>query len=504
MIKKLVDRRREVKNMIKTERNAARAKQLDIRQMALKLTANSMYGCLGFAASRFYAKPLAELVTLQGREILQSTVDLAQGNLGRNVIYGDTDSIMINTESTNIAEVVDMAKQFKKLSDKRFKVLEIEMDGLYKSMLLLKKKKYAALMVKQLPDGSYTTVIEQKGLDIVRRDWSPLAKEQGNLALKEILSGNPTEDVVEGIHETLRKCREDLVNGAVTMDKFIITKQLTKRPEDYPDAANQAHVQVALRLRAAGKREGVNQGETVPYVIALKTDASAEEIASGRAVNQSSGGKGLADRAYHPDEVSAENSGLKLDLHYYLTQQVHPVVSRLCQPIEGTDAAHIANCLGLDPSKFHHQVVTATGGNEYDDDLLAPATALDDEERFKRCKPLVLRTAGGEFEFPGVDAILAGQVAPDASLAPAPKTNGAPDGGKENAANPPNAGKLAGDAAWRRVPRPLSELTRSPTRFASRCATPSTRTTPRRCAATTSWRRRRLATCRSAWAPTPP
>ena len=435
VIKKLVDRRREVKNMIKTERNAARAKQLDIRQMALKLTANSMYGCLGFAASRFYAKPLAELVTLQGREILQSTVDLAQGNLGRNVIYGDTDSIMINTESTNIAEVVDMAKQFKKLSDKRFKVLEIEMDGLYKSMLLLKKKKYAALMVKQLPDGSYTTVIEQKGLDIVRRDWSPLAKEQGNLALKEILSGNPTEDVVEGIHETLRKCREDLVNGAVTMDKFIITKQLTKRPEDYPDAANQAHVQVALRLRAAGKREGVNQGETVPYVIALKTDASAEEIASGRAVNQSSGGKGLADRAYHPDEVSAENSGLKLDLHYYLTQQVHPVVSRLCQPIEGTDAAHIANCLGLDPSKFHHQVVTANGGDEYDDDLLAPAAALDDSERFKRCKPLVLRTAGGEFEFPGVDAILAGEVAPDASLAPAPKTNdGAPDaGGKENA-----------------------------------------------------------------------
>ena len=458
VIKKLVDRRREVKNMIKTERNAARAKQLDIRQMALKLTANSMYGCLGFAASRFYAKPLAELVTLQGREILQSTVDLAQGNLGRNVIYGDTDSIMINTESTNIAEVVDMAKQFKKLSDKRFKVLEIEMDGLYKSMLLLKKKKYAALMVKQLPDGSYTTVIEQKGLDIVRRDWSPLAKEQGNLALKEILSGNPTEDVVEGIHETLRKCREDLVNGAVTMDKFIITKQLTKRPEDYPDAANQAHVQVALRLRAAGKREGVNQGETVPYVIALKTDASAEEIASGRAVNQSSGGKGLADRAYHPDEVSAENSGLKLDLHYYLTQQVHPVVSRLCQPIEGTDAAHIANCLGLDPSKFHHQVVTANGGNEYDDDLLAPATALDDEERFKRCKPLVLRTAGGEFEFPGVDAILAGTVAPDASLAPAPKTDGgapAPAGGKENANANANAGGKLADGAAGVAPTPL-------------------------------------------------
>ena len=145
----------------------------------------------------------------------------------------------------------------------------------------------------------------------------------------------------------------------MTMDQFVITKQLTKRPEDYPDAANQAHVQVALRLRAAGKHEGTNQGETVPYVIAVKTDASGEDIAAGKC--GAAGGKGLADRAYHPDEVTAEGSGLKLDLHYYLTQQVHPVVSRLCQPIEGTDAARIADCLGLDPSKFHHQVAHAAG-----------------------------------------------------------------------------------------------------------------------------------------------
>jgi hypothetical protein len=31
--------------------------------------------------------------------------------------------------------------------------------------------------------------------------------------------------------------------------------------------------------------------------------------------------------------------------------QIHPVISRLCAPIEGTDAGHIADCLGLDSAK---------------------------------------------------------------------------------------------------------------------------------------------------------
>ena len=45
----------------------------------------------------------------------------------------------------------------------------------------------------------------------------------------------------------------------VPLAKFLVTKQLTKRPEDYPDARNQPHVQVALRRRAAGLRNGTMQ-----------------------------------------------------------------------------------------------------------------------------------------------------------------------------------------------------------------------------------------------------
>lgn len=46
-------------------------------------------------------------------------------------------------------------------------------------MLLLKKKKYAALAVTKLPSGKMLEELELKGLDIVRRDWSQLASDCG-------------------------------------------------------------------------------------------------------------------------------------------------------------------------------------------------------------------------------------------------------------------------------------------------------------------------------------
>jgi hypothetical protein len=55
--------------------------------------------------------------------------------------------------------------------NKRYRLLEIEMDGIFKRMLLLKKKKYAALKVEPAGDGTLSEVSECLGCNCSAPEW---------------------------------------------------------------------------------------------------------------------------------------------------------------------------------------------------------------------------------------------------------------------------------------------------------------------------------------------
>lgn len=164
-----------------------------------------MYGCLGFQSSRFHAKTIAALITKTGRQILLRTKDIAENKLGFNVVYGDTDSIMINTGTSVLKDALEMGKRLKAEVNMDYKCLEIEIDGVFKSLLLLKKKKYAALKIEGFagPDKDQKIVKEMKGLDMVRRDWCQLSKDVGNFVLDQILSGKQREDIILALNDYL-------------------------------------------------------------------------------------------------------------------------------------------------------------------------------------------------------------------------------------------------------------------------------------------------------------
>ncbi len=62
---------------------------------------------------------------------------------------------------------------------------------------------------------------------------------------------------------------------------------------------------------------------------------------------------------------------------------MHPVVSRLCDPLEGTDAARLAQCLGLDPNDYRHHSSGLGGEAETE-----RSAARWDEDRFRDCEKL--------------------------------------------------------------------------------------------------------------------
>ncbi|RQM27400.1 hypothetical protein B5M09_005273, partial [Aphanomyces astaci] len=287
VIKRLLESRKLVKQQLKAELKAGnieKSQTLDIRQKAIKLTANSMYGCLGFRYSRFYARPIAALITSTGRQTLQRAQEVAEQECGYDVIYGDTDSIMVDSRSDQLEHAKRIGREIQIQCNKHFKLLELEVDYIFKTILLLNKKKYASLVVKETNDGTYEK--EVKGLDMVRRDWCVLSKVVGNVVLDLILSGIGRDEVVEKIHEHL--------------------------------------------------------------------------------------------------------------------QTIHPPVNRLCAHIDGTSSPQLAQCLGLDTSKFSHSVQNV-GDDEVD---VIPSVLQHDSDRFKSCTPLRLTClkCGQENAFEGVYA----------------------------------------------------------------------------------------------------
>jgi DNA polymerase alpha subunit A len=88
-------------------------------------------------------------------------------------------------------------------------------------------------------------------------------------------------------------------------------------------------------------------------------------------------------RAYHPDTVEKlKRSGeLAVDVEWYLTQQILPPISRLCEPIDGTSTSVLAERLGLDGSKFSRRMALADDLRDLCD--YVPACKQEDSERFR-------------------------------------------------------------------------------------------------------------------------
>lgn len=167
--------------------------------------------------------------------------------------------------------------------------MELEYEGFYKRGFFVTKKRYALIEDDK---------IIAKGLELVRRDWAPIAKDtQQSILLAILKDGAP-----EKAREIVKKVIKDIASGGVAMKDMVIHTQLTKNLSDYKQIG--PHVMAAQKSIAKGRK--IERGSIIRYVI-----VKGKEPISKRAI---------------PIE---DTDDLEYDPEYYLKNQVLPAVSRI-------------------------------------------------------------------------------------------------------------------------------------------------------------------------------
>ena len=187
--------------------------------------------------------------------------------------------------------------------------MELEFEGFYRRGFFVTKKRYAVI-----EDGN----IIAKGLELVRRDWAPIAKKtQENILLAILKEGN-----VKKAEKIIGKVLKEIKSGRIDRKELVIHTQITKKLDDYKQIG--PHVVAARELEAHGIKVG--RGTIVQYIIA-KGKGSISQRAVQYIIAK---GKGSISQRAVPYEYS---EGVEYDRDYYIEHQILPAVSRMMEPL---------------------------------------------------------------------------------------------------------------------------------------------------------------------------
>lgn len=290
------------------------------KQLAYKVSMNSVYGFTGASRGILPCVPIAATVTMKGRSMIEDTKQYVETNFpGAKVRYGDTDSVMVEfdvgdrTGEEAIAYSWELGERAAKACTTLFKKPNnLELEKVYCPYFLYSKKRYAAkLWTKGKDEKMHMEYIDVKGLQVVRRDNTPFVRE----VCKELLDAVMNSSDPEPVKILARERAQELLRGDVPMEKLILSKQLG----DHYKNANQPHVMVRNKMRERQPGSEPQSGDRVPFVLVDIGDPKA---------------KGY-ERADDPKWVQEHD--LPIDYAYYFTNKFMNPVCDLLEPLVDRD-----------------------------------------------------------------------------------------------------------------------------------------------------------------------
>jgi DNA polymerase elongation subunit (family B) len=321
ILQELLKARKDTRKLIPLEKDDFIKNVLDKRQLAYKVTANSLYGQLGAKTSTFYEPDIAASTTATGRLLLtyakrvveecysDATVDTKYGKINTNAesIYGDTDSLFFKLNLTEpktgekiigpkaLELSIEIAKEACHNVSKFLKQPhDFEYEKTFLPFCLLSKKRYVGILYEHDPTKGKR---KEMGIVLKRRDNAPIVKDVYGGVIDILMKERNIKKAIDYVD----KCLQELVDGTVPIDKLIITKSLRS---EYKNPQQIAHKVLADRIGAREPGNKPTSGDRVPFVYIVNSNKKALQ----------------GEKIETPTFI--RDNKLQIDYSFYITNQI--------------------------------------------------------------------------------------------------------------------------------------------------------------------------------------
>jgi DNA polymerase elongation subunit (family B) len=315
ILRQVLDQRKATRKRMKGVTDPFLYNVLEGRQLAYKVTANSVYGSLGARTSQIYYKDIAASTTSTGRSLLMLAKDKIEEEFnGSEIVYGDTDSVFINfhpkaADGTPLKGKAALTKTIElgKLAGKHVTSFleaphDLEYEKTFWPFILFSKKRYVGNKYEMTDDKFKLSYM---GIVLKRRDNAPIVKYMYADVIDTILN---KQDVALSM-ERLRTNLTRLERGEFPLDYLVVSKSLRGH---YDNPEQIVHKVLADRIAERDPGNKPQSNDRVPYVY---VDIGARTV------------KLQGERVEHPDFIRTHK--LNPDYAFYIEKQISKPISQI-------------------------------------------------------------------------------------------------------------------------------------------------------------------------------
>jgi len=300
------------------------------KQLAYKVSMNSVYGFTGASKGMLPCVNIASTVTTKGRSMIDETKEYVEKNFpGAKVRYGDTDSVMVEFDvgDRKGIEAVEYSWEIGERAAEECTALfkkpnNLELEKVYWPYFLYSKKRYAAKLWTQGKDGKMNMdYIDVKGLQLVRRDNTAHVREVCKELLDVVLESSDIEPPKAlALQRAIELLEGDVPNEKLTLSQSLSDSYKVKGHNVSINSPgikdiNQAHVQVVRKMRERQPGSEPQSGDRVPYILVKTGDQKAKAF----------------EKSEDPKYVAENN--VPIDYEYYFMNKFINPVCDLLEPL---------------------------------------------------------------------------------------------------------------------------------------------------------------------------